>query len=219
MESRETIRAAKVLLLAGGLLIIGIVVGFMLAGELNLSPSVDAKERTASSALPTSLESPFTAIADRVLPAVVSIETKRTVQASGGQGGQFEGPYGDFFRRLFPESPQPQQQGPGRSLRIPSSGSGFIIDDVGHILTNNHVVRDASDITVTLNDHRKFKATVVGTDPSTDVAVIKISGGGNLPVVELGDSDEIRIGDWAVAIGSRRNRPTRRPAGCRRPRS
>ena len=203
MESRETIRAAKVLLLAGGLLVIGIVVGFMLAGEFRLSPSADAKERASSAALPTTLESPFTGIADRVLPGVVSIETKRTVEATGGQGGQFEGPYGDFFRRLFPESPQqPQQQGPRRNLRIPSSGSGFIIDDAGHILTNNHVVRDAADITVTLNDHRKFKATVVGTDPSTDVAVIKISGGGNLPVVELGDSDEIRIGDWAVAIGN-----------------
>ena len=199
MESRETIRAAKVLLLAGGLLVIGIVVGFMLAGELNLSPSVDAKER-ASAALPTMLESPFTGIADRVLPAVVSIETKRTVESSGGQGGQFEGPYGDFFRRLFPESPQ--QPGPRRNLKIPSSGSGFIIDDAGHILTNNHVVREASDITVTLNDHRKFKATVVGTDPSTDVAIIKIMGGGNLPVLPLGDSDEIRIGDWAIAIGN-----------------
>ena len=200
MESRETIRAAKVLMVAGGLLVLGIVVGFMLAGGLHLSPVADAKEHATAAALPTSLESPFTAIADRVLPAVVSIETKRTVESSGGPAAQFEGPYGDFFRRLFPESPQ--QQGPRRNLKIPSSGSGFIIDEGGHILTNNHVVRDASDITVTLSDHRKFKATVVGTDPSTDVAVIKIDGAGNLPVVPLGDSNEIRIGDWAVAIGN-----------------
>lgn len=199
MESRETIRAAKVLLVAGGLLLVGIVVGFMLAGSWQLSPVADAKERS-SAALPTTLESPFTAIADRVLPAVVSIETKRTMDSSGGPSAQFEGPYGDFFRRLFPESPQ--QPGPRRNLKIPSSGSGFIIDDHGHILTNNHVVREASDITVTLNDHRKFKATVVGTDPSTDVAVIKINSPGSLPVVPLGDSDEIRIGDWAVAIGN-----------------
>jgi Do/DeqQ family serine protease len=202
MESRETIRAAKVLMVAGGLLLLGIVVGFMLAGEFHFSPVVDAKERSVST-LPSTLESPFTAIADRVLPAVVSIETKRNVEASGGPAAQFEGPYGDFFRRLFPESPQQQgPQGQRRNMKIPSSGSGFIIDDSGHILTNNHVVRDASDITVTLNDHRKYKATVVGTDPSTDVAVIKINGSGNLPVVPLGDSDEIRIGDWAVAIGN-----------------
>jgi Do/DeqQ family serine protease len=87
-------------------------------------------------------------------------------------------------------------------MRIPSSGSGFIIDAGGYVLTNNHVVREASEITVTLSDNRKFKATVVGNDPGTDVAVIKISNGGDLPTVPLGDSDEIRIGDWAIAIGN-----------------
>jgi serine protease Do len=199
MESRETVRAAKVLLVAGGLLLIGIVVGFILAGGTNSSPVLQAKESLAS---PSTLESPFTAIADRTLPGVVSIETKRTVSGSDGPYSQFEGPYGDFFRRLFPESPQSPQQPQRRNIRIPSSGSGFIIDREGHILTNNHVVRDAAEITVTLNDHRKFKARVVGTDPGTDVAVIKISDGGGLPVVPLGDSDEIRIGDWAIAIGN-----------------
>jgi Do/DeqQ family serine protease len=84
---------------------------------------------------------------------------------------------------------------------VPSSGSGFIIDDQGRILTNNHVVRDAESIKVTLNDGRTFKATVVGTDPATDVAVIKIDGT-KLPVVPLGDSDKLRIGDWAIAIGN-----------------
>jgi len=201
MESRETVRAAKVLLVAGGLLLIGIVVGFILAGGTNSSPVLQAKEGVVT----TGLESPFTTIADKTLPGVVSIETKRTVTGSGGPYSQFEGPYGDFFRRLFPETPQTPQtpQGPQRrNIRIPSSGSGFIIDESGHILTNNHVVRDAAEITVTLNDHRKFKARVVGSDPGTDVAIIKISGAGNLPVVPLGDSDEIRIGDWAIAIGN-----------------
>ncbi len=202
MESRETVRAAKVLLVAGGLLLIGIVVGFIMAGGSNSSPVLQAKESVATAAA-TGLESPFTTIADRTLPGVVSIETKRTVSGSDGPNAQFEGPYGDFFRRLFPENPSPQQQQPQRkNIRIPSSGSGFIIDREGHILTNNHVVRDAAEITVTLNDHRKFKATVVGTDPGTDVAIIKISDGGDLPAVPLGDSDEIRIGDWAVAIGN-----------------
>jgi Do/DeqQ family serine protease len=205
MESRETVRAAKVLLVAGGLLLIGIVVGFILAGGTNSSPVLQAKESVAAAAA-TGLESPFTTIADRTLPGVVSIETKRTVSGQeGGPYSQFEGPYGDFFRRLFPENPSPQQQQPQpqrKNIRIPSSGSGFLIDREGHVLTNNHVVRDAAEITVTLADHRKFKATVVGTDPGTDVAVIKISGGGDLPSVPLGDSDEIRIGDWAVAIGN-----------------
>ena len=199
MESRETVRAAKVLLVAGGLLIIGVVVGFIMAGGTNSSPVLHAKE----SVIGSSLESPFTTIAERTLPGVVSIETKRSVTGQNGPYSQFEGPYGDFFRRLFPETPQqqaPQQQ--RRNMRIPSSGSGFIIDKSGYILTNNHVVRDAAEITVTLNDHRKYKARVVGTDPGTDVAVIKIAGAGDLPAVPLGDSDEIRIGDWAVAIGN-----------------
>lgn len=196
MKSRETIRATKVLLVAGGLLLIGIVMGFILASEWKLSPQSIAKE--AATHPLASLESPFTQIADKTLPAVVSIETKRSVEGGAGQSFQFEGPYGDFFRRLFPETPQ----APRRPMRIPSSGSGFLIDSDGHILTNNHVVRDASDITVTLGDHRKYKAKVVGSDPSTDVAVIKISNSGSLPRVPLGDSDEIRIGDWAIAIGN-----------------
>ena len=210
MESRETIRAAKVLLVAGALLIVGVVVGFILAGEWNLSPQSLAKEASPSVRAVTSLESPFTQIADKTLPAVVSIETKRNVDSRSGQSFQFEGPYGDFFRRLFPENPQGQGGGGSgggdvpehRQMKVPSSGSGFIINKDGHILTNNHVVRDANDITVTLSDHRKFKAKVVGMDPSTDVAVIKINADADLPVVPLGDSDEIRIGDWAIAIGN-----------------
>ena len=198
MESKETIRAAKVLILAGGILAIGIVVGFILAGNLSLSPITQAKETSVPAV--TSLDSPFTQIADRVLPAVVTIDTKRTVDGDGSPQLNFEGPYGDFFKRLFPD--QPNQPKTPRTMRIPSSGSGFIIEKDGRILTNNHVIRDASDITVILNDKRKFKAKVVGSDPSTDVAVIKINADGDLPTVPLGDSDDVRIGDWAVAIGN-----------------
>src|SRR5207249_2007125 len=123
-----------------------------------------------------------------------------TVDGDGSPQLNFEGPYGDFFKRLFPD--QPNQPKTPRTMRIPSSGSGFIIEKDGRILTNNHVIRDASDITVILNDKRKFKAKVVGSDPSTDVAVIKINADGDLPTVPLGDSDDVRIGDRAVAIGN-----------------
>ncbi|HZE19508.1 MAG TPA: trypsin-like peptidase domain-containing protein, partial [Candidatus Angelobacter sp.] len=211
MESRETIRAAKVLMLAGGILLLGVVVGFILSGNLSLSPTTQAREIGVPAV--NSLDSPFTVIADKTLPAVVTIETKRDVEGGGNPQFNFEGPYGDFFKRLFPDQPDQGQGGPGQGQgqspqgprsrqRVPSSGSGFIFDKDGRILTNNHVVRDASDITVILNDKRKFKAKVVGADPSTDVAVIKINADGNLPVVPLGDSDEVRIGDWAVAIGN-----------------
>ena len=196
MDLKGSIRAAKVLLVAGGILVLGIVVGFILAGSWTGTTQVQAKNAAATN---SSLESPFTQIADRVLPAVVTIETKRTLKAGDSPQFNFEGPYGDFFRRLFPETPRGQ---PHPDLKIPSSGSGFLFDKDGRILTNNHVVRDASEITVLLSDKRKFKAKVVGSDPSTDVAVIKINADGDLPLVRLGDSDEIRIGDWAIAIGN-----------------
>jgi Do/DeqQ family serine protease len=198
MESRETIRAAKALILAGGLLIIGIVVGFILAGEWNLQSESSAQSAVPAASAVSALESPFTRIADKTLPAVVSIETKRNVDQSNPS---FEGPYGDFFRRLFPDQPEGGQE-QRRQMRVPSTGSGFIFDKQGRILTNNHVVRDAAEITVTLGTHKKYKAKVVGTDPSTDVAVIQIQGSGDFPTVPLGDSDEIRVGDWAIAIGN-----------------
>src|SRR5438093_392087 len=198
MESKETIRAAKLLILSVRILAIVIVVGFILAGNHSISQLTQAKETSVPAV--TSLDSPFTQIADRVLPAVVTIDTKRTVDGDGSPQLNFEGPYGDFFKRLFPD--QPNQPKTPRTMRIPSSGSGFIIEKDGRILTNNHVIRDASDITVILNDKRKFKAKVVGSDPSTDVAVIKINADGDLPTVPLGDSDDVRIGDWAVAIGN-----------------
>ena len=110
-------------------------------------------------------------------------------------GANSDDPQDELFRRFFGDQPKRQQQ------RVPSSGSGFLVDDQGHILTNNHVVSNASDISVTLNDKRTFKATVVGTDPETDVAVIKIEGD-HLPFLRLGDSDGIRVGDWAIAIGN-----------------
>ena len=196
MLPRESYRAAKTLILAGSLLVVGIVVGFILAGSGGGgSPAAAAKE---SPKAVTALESPFTQVAVKMLPAVVTIEVKRTANAADGTPQfNFEGPYGDFFKRFFPDNPHSRGD-----VKIPSSGSGFIIDHQGRILTNNHVVRDASDISVTLNDHRKFKARVVGSDPSTDVAVIQIPGSKDLPLIPLGDSDEVRIGDWAIAIGN-----------------
>ncbi|HVP38996.1 MAG TPA: Do family serine endopeptidase [Candidatus Saccharimonadales bacterium] len=168
----------------------GIAVGLTLSSNLNLhSVSLASEEQGPTRS--GSLESPFVTVANKVLPAVVSIEVKRRVQLNADQS-----PYGDLFRRFFPDVPQ---DSPRRT--IPLEGSGFIIDREGHILTNNHVVTGASDITVHLLDHRTFKARVLGRDPSTDVALVKIDGD-NLPVAELGNSDDMRVGDWAIAIGN-----------------
>jgi len=176
---------------ATALIALGLMLGLGLSAGLNLprvshaSSSIALAANTASPDLP---ESPFVSVVDKALPAVVFIDVTKKV---GGEGGDSSD---EFMKRFFGQ-PMPRQQ------RVPSSGSGFIIDDQGRILTNNHVVRDAESIKVTLNDGRTFKATTVGTDPATDVAVIKIEGS-RLPVLPLGDSDKLRIGDWAIAIGN-----------------
>ena len=174
---------AAALVAAGLVLGLGLSVGLDLPSKSQAS-DVQLAAVTNSAPLP---ESPFVPVVDKALPAVVFIDVTKKV---GGDGDGSD----EFMRRFFGQ-PMPRQQ------RVPSSGSGFIIDDQGRILTNNHVVRDAESIKVTLNDGRTFKATTVGTDPATDVAVIKIEGS-KLPVLPLGDSDRLRIGDWAIAIGN-----------------
>ncbi|MBA3672653.1 MAG: trypsin-like peptidase domain-containing protein [Gemmatimonadaceae bacterium] len=135
--------------------------------------------------------SAFEAIADHVTPSVVSIQTQRVrtapprVQAPG---------IDELFRNFEPRQP-PREQAQE------ASGTGFIVSKDGYILTNNHVVADADRVTVTLLDKRVFEAKVIGRDPTTDVAVIKVNGS-DLPVATLGDDNTARVGQWVVAIGN-----------------
>jgi serine protease Do len=135
----------------------------------------------------------FTEAAAAVTPAVVYIRTTYGSSASQGSSGsqdRLEQMFGDMFgQRMRPQGPQM------------ASGSGVIISDDGYIVTNNHVVEKADKITVATNDHRTFEAKVIGTDPNTDLALIKISGT-NLPVVKLGNSDDTRVGEWVLAVGN-----------------
>ena len=176
------------------LVLVGLVIGLGLSAGFNWQ-WVSKAERGAGLGATTSSgpvpESPFVSVVDKALPAVVFIDVRKKVDSSAGG----DDPQDELFRRFFGDNPHRTPQ------RVPSSGSGFIVDEQGHILTNNHVVSNATDITVTLNDKRTFKATVVGTDPETDVAVIKIEGD-HLPYLRLGNSDAIRVGDWAIAIGN-----------------
>lgn len=144
------------------------------------------------------LSQAFRDIAKEVGPAVVFIGTEQTVKNSSNSPTpeQFREFFGDdFMRRFFGEMPQ------GREYKQEGLGSGFITSADGYILTNNHVVENADKITVTLADKREFKAEVVGTDPKSDVAVIKIQAD-NLPVAKLGDSETLEVGDWVIAIGT-----------------
>ncbi|WP_229487382.1 Do family serine endopeptidase [Pseudoduganella lutea] len=142
----------------------------------------------------------FSVIASRNGPAVVNISTTGSVKAAYDNRGEpfADDPFFEFFRRF--QGPQGPQRG-GREAPSHGVGSGFIVSSDGLILTNAHVVRDASEVTVKLTDRREFRAKVLGSDPKTDVAVLKIDAR-NLPVVPLGRSMDTKVGEWVLAIGS-----------------
>lgn len=144
----------------------------------------------------------FTGLVEQVSPAVVNISTRQTVptQAAGMQQmpdlEDLPPMFREFFERSFPQRPQMPRKREAQSL-----GSGFIISPDGYVLTNNHVVADADEIVVRLSDRSELKAKLVGADPRTDVALLKVEGK-NLPTVKLGKSDALKVGEWVVAIGS-----------------
>ena len=154
----------------------------------------------------------FAKITEQYGPAVVNIQVRGTTKVAdsqfGGQGDPFgNDPFFQFFKRFQQQQQQPgqrgqrgQRQGP-REMPTRGEGSGFIIDPSGIILTNAHVVRDAKEVMVKLTDRREFVAKVLGSDPKTDVAVLKIDAK-NLPVVAIGNPKELRAGEWVLAIGS-----------------
>jgi len=139
----------------------------------------------------------FTQLVDDVSPAVVNISTRSSQPASRPQQMPDLQNLPPFFREFFERGvPMPPQEREGRSL-----GSGFIISKDGYVLTNNHVVEGAETVIVRLNDRREFIADIVGTDPRSDVAVLKLDAT-DLPVVKIADSDNVKRGQWVVAIGS-----------------
>lgn len=138
----------------------------------------------------------FTQAASAVIPAVVHIVTtyENTQGNSAGQASPFD-MFEEFFGRPQGQGRQPQQRQPSRA-----SGSGVIISEDGYIVTNNHVVEDASTIQVELTDKRTFEAKLIGRDPNTDLALIKVIAK-DLPIVKFGNSDNVKIGEWVLAVG------------------
>ena len=150
--------------------------------------------RPEAHAVLRALEDAFSAVADRVTPAVVNVSTVGPRAATNGDDDRFREFFGDeLYERYFRRRPRED----GRS-----TGSGVIVDRKGYILTNNHVIENAREITVRLSDSRKFSATLVGRDPKTDLAVLKVDAPTPLPTAELGDSSRLRVGQWAIAIGN-----------------
>jgi serine protease Do len=177
--------------------------GLFFAGLLHLPNFSSAQQRAtgqtavpavtappAASAALANLSEAFASVAEHVKPSVVFIKSGHTERP---QGPRMQVPPG--FEQFFP---QPPQQGPDFQE---SAGSGFIVSKDGYILTNDHVVEGSDEVTVRLLDRREFKAKVVGTDPSTDLAVLKIDAD-NLTPAPLGDSDTARVGEWVLAVGN-----------------
>ncbi len=196
----------------------GVLVGALVLNKPNFdsNPSYAASEKmpaviertetaTSKTDIADKLSKDFITISKDVTPAVVSIYSTKIIK----QRPQYHEFYDDpLFRRFFgnPNAPNnnmpDEEESDEQQSKQYGLGSGVLIDKDGIILTNNHVVEGADDINITLSDRRKFKAKVIGTDPKTDVAVIKIENGKNLPIAKLGDSSKISVGEWVLAIGN-----------------
>ena len=186
------------------LVLAAVAAGVVLTAGLNLSPTTHAlwgdkdkpagvPEASGLRMMPVDIPQLFKGVS----PAVVNISTTQVVKFDRPRRrtpfGQ-QDPFEEFFNNFFGRMPREQKR---RSL-----GSGFIVSSDGYILTNNHVVEKADEVTVTLLDKEEFKAKVVGTDPKTDIALIKIESQKKYPFVALGDSDKLEVGEWVVAIGN-----------------
>ena len=182
---------------------LGWLFALALAGLLLALPLGRSASGASAQALPSLAD-----LAERLRPSVVNISAETTVQAQGGVPGGPGDPWSEMFRRFFEGQPFPfpesAPQAPPADRRTTSLGSGFIIDRDGFILTNNHVIERATGITVTFDDRRRRKATVVGRDALTDLALLKVEKrpSDTFAPVRLGDSDKLRVGDWVLAIGN-----------------
>src|ERR1700754_1304881 len=150
-------------------------------------------------------------VAEQVIDSVVNVSTKQSVDMSGNAMPQLPpgSPFEEFFEEFFKNK---RGQGGGQNgqngqnaptpRRVNSLGSGFVIDPSGLVVTNNHVIADADEVSVIMNDGTTLKAEVLGRDTKTDLAVLKVTAAGPLKAVKFGDSDKVRLGEWVVAVGN-----------------
>ena len=153
---------------------------------LNFSTLVNSKDAPSS----------FADLAEKLMPSVVNISTSQTVVTKSNPFPGFEFPPGSPFEDMFKDFGTPQKK------KAYALGSGFIIDASGIIVTNNHVIKEAEDILVRIEDGQEYEAKVIGADPLSDLAVLKIKSNEKFKPVKFGDSDKARIGDWVIAIGN-----------------
>jgi serine protease Do len=154
--------------------------------SITFAIQVNAKDAPAS----------FADLAERLMPSVVNISTTTTVTTNGNPFPGFKFPPGSPFEDMFKEFGTPQTR------KSAALGSGFIIDKKGIVITNNHVIQDAEDIVVRVGGDKEYKATIIGADPLSDIAVLQIDSKEKFIPVKFGNSDKARIGDWVIAIGN-----------------
>jgi serine protease Do len=176
------------------------VIGAVGAGAYTSASAVSAPAAATTAAAPLVTMPDFSTITSRGGPAVVNISVTGTTKTSmeGMAGIDPDDPMFEFFRRFGGQFGPRMQQ---REVPVRGQGSGFIVNADGIILTNAHVVKDASEVTVKLTDRREFRAKVLGSDPKTDIAVLKIDAR-NLPTLQLGSTKDLKVGEWVLAIGS-----------------
>jgi serine protease Do len=191
-----------------GVAVCSLIIGLVIASKLNFTPLLNAVtskiEAKKNNQAPTEDLRTFVELAKEMKPTAVNISTSKTIKRR--EMRPFRSPFGendpfgdffggdDFFDRFFGQMPKEYKQ---RSL-----GSGFIIDEDGYILTNNHVVEGADEIKVRLSDKHEFDAKIVGRDQKTDIALIKIKSAHGVPIARLGDSEKLEVGEWVMAIGN-----------------
>ena len=200
MQSNTPKSKTRVRLLAGAA--VATVMGLAAVTALpTISPADTTPQATAPSFV-AGAPSSFADLAAKVSPAVVNISSTHEVEGPKGRESMpFNFPPGSPFEEFFKQFQQqmPQQH---RARKVNSLGSGVIIDASGYIVTNNHVIDGAKDIEVTLTDGSDYPAEVIGVDPKTDLALLKVEAKEPLPFVSFGDSDKMRIGDWVMAVGN-----------------
>jgi len=189
-----------------GVIFLSFMIGIIVSSSLKITPPIKATEEGVIERSEASSQKDlqiFVKLAEKLKPVTVNISTTKIIKRSRrpfyhpfGREDPFREFFGDeFFDRFFGQIPR-------KDYKLRSLGSGFIIDKDGYIITNNHVIEGADEIKVRLSDKEEFDAKIVGKDAKTDLALIKIEPSEGLPVAKLGDSDELKVGEWVMAIGN-----------------
>jgi len=196
----------RVLPIITGVALISFAVGIVVSSSLKITSCLQAFDKEQESSIqstPNHEPQSFVDLAEKLMPVTVNISTTKIVK---GRPMPFGGPFGgDPFRDFFGDEFSERFFGgrmPQRKQKLTSLGSGFIMDREGYIITNNHVIEGADEIKVRLSDKEEYDAKIIGRDDKTDIALIKIAPDKDLPVAVLGDSDDLKVGEWVMAIGN-----------------